>query len=251
MYSPASNATAAPFCSNPEMAMTMYMSGFRSSLLTYLFPGPPPPPDAVGGSVSPPPCLNFIMSTWTLDTPTKFAMAMLGVILLGIAAEFISALRASGSIHKLATCCSVSSGTNSRCGIRLVLRIVIVSTRMLQAAVGYVLMLAAMSYSVELFGCVVLGLALGYCLCFDVDTGGGDDGGRGEISAGQSGGGGAGTCCDFSGRGPPRRAFLLPGSRGGGAEGVDESDDDSNPIPLQNGEDYLSLEDDDKMTPLL
>ena len=281
MGSPAdgnSTLPSMPFCDS-AMSMTMYMDGFRSSLFAYLFtPTPSPPPPAGGadnmdGNMDSDdlslPCLNFLLKRWTLDTPAKFVGAMIAMILLGITAEGLAAARSGGWIpswaHRLARqCCSCWScccSSNARGGggrsltnrrgrqfsksQRWFVKMCIISTHIVQALVGYVLMLAAMSYSLELLGSVLLGLGIGYATFFDLDDKDGhtsNDGydevgqeddedddpandGTTTTTAARGGGnghrtgngntavGGVGTsstsCCDVAGRGPPRRAFQF------------------------------------------
>ena len=266
------NSTAAAamphyFC-NSAMSTTMYMDGFRSTLFAYLFT---PPPTGGGGDDSgmdddnnAPPCLNFLRKRWVLDTPTKFVGAMIFIVLLGIAAEGMAAARSGGWVqrlaHKLAQrcCCCCWSwsccSTNSRFGgdgggrtsahrrrrrrqssqcQRHIVKLCTVATHMVQALVGYILMLAAMSYSLELLGSVLLGLGVGYATFFDLDymyEGNGDDEvgreeegdqdedpanvdgtttitnpGSGNGRNGNPSGTSISTCCDVAGRGPPRR----------------------------------------------
>ena len=116
----------------------------------------------------------------------------------------------------------------------MIVKMCTVAAHMVQALVGYILMLAAMSYSLELLGSVLLGLGLGYATFFDLDDhdllegghGGryeevgqedneddANDAGNGTATGGAVGLVGAGTpsstCCDVAGRGPPRRAFQF------------------------------------------
>ena len=115
--------------------MIMYMGGFRFSL---------------SGNH---PCLNLYLPGWTLDTRSKFLWAMMGIVLLGIVTEGISKLRSRLSKRL--------SGTIKRWTITLL--------HGLQALVGYILMLATMTFSLELLGCVILGLVLGFALFYDDD----------------------------------------------------------------------------------
>mmetsp|Transcript_11776 Transcript_11776/g.18086 ORF Transcript_11776/g.18086 Transcript_11776/m.18086 type:complete len:223 (-) Transcript_11776:646-1314(-) len=97
------------------------------------------------------PCLNLYFSSWTLDTPAKFWCAMIGITLLGIVTEGISKVRSL--ISKRFT------GSTKRWSITFF--------HGLQALVGYILMLATMTFSVELFVCVILGLGLGFAIFYD------------------------------------------------------------------------------------
>jgi hypothetical protein len=113
--------------------MIMYMGGFRFSL---------------SGNE---PCLNLFLPGWTLDTRAKFLWAMMGIVLLGIVTEGISKLRSHLSKRL--------SGTIKRWTITLL--------HGLQALVGYILMLATMTFSLELLGCVIVGLVIGFALFYD------------------------------------------------------------------------------------
>jgi len=117
--------------------MIMYMDGFRFSLK--------------GGQ----PCLNLYLESWTLDTRSKFLLAMACVALLGIATEYISKLR---------------SRLCSKRPLRFRnYRLAIAVLHGLQALVGYILMLTTMTFSVELFCSVIFGLGIGYCLFYSDD----------------------------------------------------------------------------------
>lgn len=118
-----------------QEGMIMYMDGFRFSLS--------------GNS----PCLNLYFPSWTLDTRGKFWWAMVGVVLLGIVTEGISKLRSLLSKNL--------TGSAKRWTITLL--------HGLQALVGYILMLATMTFSVELLACVIVGLGLGFALFYDDD----------------------------------------------------------------------------------
>lgn len=114
--------------------MIMYMDGFRFSLL---------------GKNNP--CLNLYFPGWTLDTRSKFWWAMMGVVLLGIITEGVSKLR------------SLSSKRLSG----FLKRVTITVLHGIQALVGYILMLATMTFSIELLTCVIVGLGLGFALFYD------------------------------------------------------------------------------------
>lgn len=118
-----------------SQGMIMYMGGFRFSL---------------SGNH---PCLNLYLPGWTLDTRSKFLWAMMGIVLLGIVTEGVSKLRSRLSKRL--------SGTIKRWTITLL--------HGMQALVGYILMLATMTFSLELLGCVILGLVLGFALFYDDD----------------------------------------------------------------------------------
>ena len=226
------------------------MDGFHSSLFSYLFTSTPPsssPPPPTGDNnmddTNALPCLNFLLKPWTLDTPTKFTMAMTVVILLGIMAEGLAAARSGGLVQNMAH----RLARYTKCQEYFV-KLGILTTHTLQALIGYILMLAAMSYSLELLGSVLIGLGVGYATFFELDggldegndgygglDGDGDDYGYEEVeddddanddtttparSGGRNGNyasnststataGAASSCCDVPGRGPPRRAFQF------------------------------------------
>jgi len=101
------------------------------------------------------PCLNLYFESWTLDSRNKFLFAMVCIVLLGVLTEFISKIR---FIAQKTLC-----GKKRRIGITLL--------HGLQALVGYILMLATMTFSLELFCCVIFGLGFGYAIFYnDNDT---------------------------------------------------------------------------------
>ena len=302
------NNSTRPFC-DASMPMTMYMDGFRSPLLAYLFHQS----DANTTTTVPPPCLNFLFRDWTLDTPYKFIMVMAAVTMLGIGVEVLAAIRSGGTLKSYFLCHrhrrrrSTPIITDYQ---RWILQSAVVGSHVLQALIGYVLMLAAMSYSAELFCCALLGLGIGYAMCFeaellpgwdvgddiDDDDNGDEDAEDDNEDANAPEGdrhrgaratpprsrrdattavNGAGTCCGAgggagTGRGPPRRAFrfrspvptlggVRPADRrqSGGIQNGDDSNDGAHPpgflhVSQEEGaDDYLRLQEDDKMTPLL
>jgi hypothetical protein len=98
-------------------------------------------------------CLNFYFPSWTLNSTTKFVAAMICVIVLGVITEAIGRLR--HEVNKKAR-----RTTSTRQWNRLWY-----FQTMLQGAnalMAYILMLATMTYSLEILGCVILGLMIGY-----------------------------------------------------------------------------------------
>lgn len=85
-------------------------------------------------------CLNLWFTGWTLDDDAKVAVACLGVLLLGIASQFIAKLRSKYSWPPL-----VSS-----------------FLFLVHITCSYFLMLAAMTYSVEIFCMVCIGMSIGH-----------------------------------------------------------------------------------------
>jgi len=98
-------------------------------------------------------CVILLFKTWVLDTRTKFAFACVGVILLGIAIEGLLCLRREVQSRKILI------------RIRgLARRTSIVFLFALNIGSGYLAMLVAMTYSVELFFCMVIGLVVGHTI---------------------------------------------------------------------------------------
>mmetsp|Transcript_14750 Transcript_14750/g.24394 ORF Transcript_14750/g.24394 Transcript_14750/m.24394 type:complete len:236 (-) Transcript_14750:71-778(-) len=126
-----------PFCTTPDDGMIMYMDGFRSSLST----------------TSTNPCLNLYFITWTLNTRAKFGFAMIGIVALGVITEGISKLRSLVHAKLRGTTPSLKRWS-------------ITILHGLQALVGYILMLATMTFSVELLACVIFGLGLGFAIFY-------------------------------------------------------------------------------------
>jgi hypothetical protein len=115
--------------------MIMYMDGFRFSL----------------SSSAMNPCLNLYFPSWTLNTRSKFLWAMFGIVMLSIFTEGVSKLRSVLS-RRL-------TGTAKRWIMALIHGV--------QALVGYILMLAAMTFSVELLACIIFGLGTGFAMFYD------------------------------------------------------------------------------------
>ena len=100
------------------------------------------------------PCVILFIKSWTLDTRTKFGLACVGVAALGFAVEAIIALR-----RKLSSPRRLSPYLSAPPSIK---RVVSVALFGLNLTLGYLAMLVAMTYSFELFLCVVLGLMAGH-----------------------------------------------------------------------------------------
>uniref|UniRef100_A0A7S1UT88 Copper transport protein n=1 Tax=Grammatophora oceanica TaxID=210454 RepID=A0A7S1UT88_9STRA len=133
-----------PFCSSGGSmhglgmssggGMIMYMDGFRIALK--------------GNQ----PCLNLFFPSWTLDTKGKFIGALIGILFLAIATEAVSHVR--------------FLATNRLKGRGAIKRWTLTVLHGFQALLGYTLMLATMTFSVEMLLCVVLGLGIGYSLFY-------------------------------------------------------------------------------------
>jgi len=98
-------------------------------------------------------CVILLFKSWVLDTKAKFGIACVGVILLGIAIEGLLCLRREIQSRKILL---RIRGLARRASIVLLFSLNIGS--------GYLAMLVAMTYSVELFICMVIGLVLGHAI---------------------------------------------------------------------------------------
>ena len=138
------------FCTG--MAMSMYMDGFTSSLrhTWWAFAS------TTAHRREAPGCLNLFFPAWTLDGAGKFAAAAFGVLALGVAVEALSALRRSRAV---ALARAKHRGRSAAATAETAL------LYGLQLALGYFLMLAVMTYSVELFVAAVTGVILGHGAC--------------------------------------------------------------------------------------
>ena len=116
---------ASGFCSGSGMAM--YMNGFSSAFKRNT-------------------CIALYLDAFTLDTAVKIIVACVGVLALGILAEALVAFRRSRAEKGLAGRFEAAIGYG------------------LQLALGYLLMLAAMTYAVELFVSAITGVAIGHAL---------------------------------------------------------------------------------------
>lgn len=130
-------ASGTAFCTG-DMGMVMFMDGFRWALK--------------GGSS----CLNLYFPGWTLDSEGKFAAAMAGVFVLAMLTEAISKLR--HNLNRKSR--SVSTSLTERKKLKLAQT----ALHGLHAFVGYIVMLATMTFALELLVCVVVGLTFGYLL---------------------------------------------------------------------------------------
>jgi Ctr copper transporter family len=149
-------------------------------------------------------CLNLYFSSWRLDTRSRFVAAMAAVTVLGVLTEGIARLRHDVSKrHRraLAAAASQSSSSTAPAGPsssarhgrrRAATRLWYLLTFLhgMNALGAYLLMLATMTYSLELLLCVIGGLVAGYwyfggdsythagspCCAFLDDNNGDDDG---------------------------------------------------------------------------
>ena len=100
-------------------------------------------------------CINLYFPGWTLDRAWKVVIAMVGVTLLAILTEAISKFR-----HNL----SVKARRATTQQQRKNLHWAQIGLHGIHALTGYILMLATMTYSLELLLCVILGLVIGYAI---------------------------------------------------------------------------------------
>jgi hypothetical protein len=114
--------------------VTMYMDGFRS----------------VATDSRKTPCLNLIFLDWTLNKPWKFGLACFFTVVFGIFIQYLSSLRvyisSKSSVFK--------NEFFKRLATVLIFGVQVVS--------GYFAMLIAMTYNVELFCMMCVGLTLGF-----------------------------------------------------------------------------------------
>uniref|UniRef100_A0A7S2HDD7 Copper transport protein n=1 Tax=Helicotheca tamesis TaxID=374047 RepID=A0A7S2HDD7_9STRA len=114
----------------------MYMQGFRFAL----------------ASDPSTPCLNLFFSSWTLNTRGKFVAAMIAVLLLSVITEGMSAFRLQ--MRK-----TLKPGKTRK--------FLVVIMHGMQALLGYLIMLATMTFSIEMLLMVVTGIGIGYSAFFD------------------------------------------------------------------------------------
>ena len=98
------------------------------------------------------PCLNWFFIPATMDSWWKFFFGMCGQFILAVAVEGLGLVRRN--VFKMSQ--DASPGQKS------VYRGALFGLHMLQAFIGYLIMLGAMTYSVEVMISVLLGLGIGY-----------------------------------------------------------------------------------------
>jgi len=117
-------------------------------------------------------CINYLLPSMTLDTRAKFIVAMIITVFFGILLEYISKVRISYQkrfYYNTAT----GHGSNNNMG-----KYKIFILHLLQSSLGYVGMMIAMTYSIELLSCIVFGLGLGYAYFFKVGNANGRSSGN-------------------------------------------------------------------------
>jgi len=137
---PIPNPTPEPYDKFCEGGMDMLMGGFETA----------------GGSTQEnrKTCVILFFQSWKLNSAGKFAAACLGVFVLGLGIEVLIWLRRKIISRK-----------------RLMLnlpvparKLIVISLFGANLVLGYMAMLVAMTYSVELFICVVIGIIVGHAL---------------------------------------------------------------------------------------
>ena len=115
------------------------------------------------------PCLNLFVSSWTLNSRTKYMGAILVVFSLAVLVEGSSKLRLV-LIRRARTSWLPQQRHTSHYSKNYTLmlwrRIGLPGMHAIQALLGYILMLATMTFAVELLLAVVLGLGVGHAMFF-------------------------------------------------------------------------------------
>ena len=127
------------FCNG---ATDMYMSGFETA-----------------GADRRNPCVILFISSWTLDSRLKFVFACFGVAFMGFLIEFLICVRRRLTSRKRLSPYLLAP----RPSIRQWTSILLFGANLF---LGYLAMLVAMTYSIELFVCVIVGLMVGHA-CFN------------------------------------------------------------------------------------
>jgi Ctr copper transporter family len=106
-------------------------------------------------------CLSLLLPSWTLDSRGKFLCACGGVVAFAVAVEGLTKLRYYQQQQQ-----QQQQLQQQRRSSPSLLVMLVPFLHGLQALAGYLLMLIAMTYSVELLLSVMIGLALGYQFFF-------------------------------------------------------------------------------------
>jgi len=111
------------------------------------------------------PCLILLFPGWELTDATKFWLAAAGVVLAGIFAEFLVAVRRwqDAAVKK--------TGSSLLRRLRVPQRLALYGVT---RTVGYLIMLVSMTYSIELFIALIAGLTIGHGL-FNLSAPPGED----------------------------------------------------------------------------
>lgn len=135
-----SDPTSSSFCTGS--GTTMFMDGFRIAF--------------AGNS----PCVNFFFIVSTMNTWWKLFFGWCGYFLLAFFVEFLSKMRRNCYTSWISDCAPER---------KKLLFVSLVSLHLIQVLCGYLIMLGAMTYSVEILFAVVLGLTAGYVV-FNADA---------------------------------------------------------------------------------
>jgi len=125
------------FCNTNLPPTTMWMMGFQVA-------------ENTNG------CVAYLFESWVLDSSVKFAAACIGSVLAGIVVEWLVSIRRSLQRDWV-------KGAQGPCGLPAVAQVpVMLTLYLIQVTLGYIAMLVAMIYQVELFLAVVIGLTAGH-----------------------------------------------------------------------------------------
>ena len=133
---PGQNNTSDGFCYGS--GTSMFMSGFTTISS-----------EDRGGTA----CVNLFFDTWTLDTKWKYIIASFGIFSLAIFFEYMKVLKRQ--------LMSFSFMKRSPVLVKDAVSVLFYGG---QLTISYFLMLAAMTYSTELFSAMICGLTVGYAL---------------------------------------------------------------------------------------
>ena len=117
-----------------------------------------------GFAFAPADCIILLFTEWRLDTAAKFWLAILGTVALGVAGEALTWFRRNRMSSAAALARPGQLGQLVRWLRRgpARWRAAMATLFVVQATLGYFLMLVAMTYQGELFIAVILGLGLGH-----------------------------------------------------------------------------------------
>lgn len=117
-------------------------------------------------------CIILFFEPWTLSTPLKFGLGCFGVFLLGFSIEVVIAIRRKVSEGRSGSSFVMRAAVLFCFGLNLVrnpLNFTYLTPKAAKSLqiLGYLAMLVAMTYSVELFLCVCLGIVFGHGILND------------------------------------------------------------------------------------
>lgn len=188
--------------------MSMYMTGFHFSLWE-----------------TDSPCLNFLWPSFTLESRGKFYMAMIFTVALGILVEVFPLWRMK-LLRRMERFVAPEQYQHQPRKEQLQTLLLSIFHAM-QALLGYILMLIAMTYSVELILSILTGVSLGFYMSFKMKKGLGSSSSSSSLlqqrpeELGMGVLGHCNPCCDFV-------EDYAPGEGSGhlySALGIDHEDD--------------------------